>query len=65
MSNTNFLHVEEPDYYIKVGIKLKKVVRIDWSELIDKECQCDSCRTDAEKSVKKYLSDALQMLKRS
>lgn len=32
MRNNNYIKLEESDYYIKVGIKNKEVISIDWSD---------------------------------
>lgn len=50
----------EPDYYIVIGIKGKKVVEVDWSDLYMNRFEIEKQHL---KQVKDYLKQAIKFLK--
>jgi hypothetical protein len=65
MEMNNYLRVEEPEVYIKVGIKGVSVVKVDWGELIDRTLLFDTITNDKiTEEVVGYLNQAIKMMKR-
>lgn len=60
-TSVNYLSVVEPYFYIHVGIKNDKVVKVDWSEML---CKTDkfTCNEDIKTTVVEYLNKAKQYL---
>ncbi len=53
------LYIDKPDYHIKIGIKDKKVIRVDWLELMQ-EAVTEIIMMGTDKEIKKYISKYLK-----
>ena len=60
MENNNFMQVIEPDYKICIGLKDKKVCKVTWKEVSDKE---ELHGLVVITRVKEILQEAIKMLK--
>ena len=52
------IQIVEPDYYIKIGVKDKKVVNISWEEMFKFLGKEYDCKFD----IKEYLQKAIKFM---
>lgn len=54
------IHIVKPDYYIKIGIKNKKVVTLDWGESFHFEKYKNNIQM--KKLLIRYLKEAIKRI---
>lgn len=58
------MQLQEPEYYIKIGIKDNKVVNINWEEISNsKEFKKAKDKWQLYNIVEDYLKQAIRMIK--
>ena len=59
-------HVVEPDYCIRIGIKDRKVVSIDYAGIVDNETDGKELTTNysIKRRMVKYLREAIKFIHR-
>ena len=65
VKETNMIQTPEPDYYIHIGIKDDKVIRVNWEEMMKKYNLGSGPITEKIiiKDVRRFLKEARRMLK--
>ena len=60
-----YYHTDEPDFYIKIGIKDDKIAGVDWREMVVKEYVWNNLISpkDRIKKISKYLKMTMKFIK--